>query len=739
MPCRITDEQLAVIKHPLGRHARVLAVAGSGKTFTLVRRLSRLVTHLAVDPASIRVLMFNRLARDQFDERLEREGLSGRVRVNTFHSLAWQLLPKAIERGYLPESLRLVAERSDSLQKRWVRTAIRELRRLREIDDREYDVEACLGAIRMWKNDLVPPDRAGHRTIPAFERIYARYEIERAAAGAVTFDDAIPETIAVCRAHPEIVAEWFGGIAHLLVDEYQDINFAQQILLEMLAGDHADVMAVGDDDQTIYEWRGARPGFILRDMPRRFNRKKTLDYTLSSTFRFGPLPAQLARNVIELNQNRASKTLEASEFASFDVELHVAPHDTPLGSADRLVDVIRRLLVEHRSPPSEIAVLSRIFAQTNALQAACLNAGIPFRVSGQKPFFRRSECTLLLEYLRTGLDWREPLTPERADRVRGILNRPSRRLPAADFDRACDRILAGGGRVGGVFDRLAGEMPIHWSLEQQGRAEALRELLEEAWRCSEREACNAGDVLGRIAEQAGIERHVAMGQAGAEDAEDRIGTVRHFIAFARLLKLDPRAFIRHIESLDPSCGQPDDRLILMTSVFRTKGLEFDHVIIPDCHEYAMPCLLETSIPVFDRAMPDEARGESPLIESERRLFYVAITRARKGLYIGCTQAGPGRNPKPVPSRFIAELRLEATRRVIGQILALYRGDETARRRLMAFAEDGSMPRELLDGIIRTYVRRLVEPDFAGRLAGMVRGGARAEKESGIDREAFRVD
>ena len=165
------------------------------------------------------------------------------------------------------------------------------------------DPKVALETVGLWKASLIPPERGGHRTDPDLPLVYRRFEELRVREQALTFDDFIPEAFKIMDSHPEFQRRWTDRLDHLIVDEYQDVNYGQQQLIRLLAGNKADVMVVGDNDQTIYEWRAARPRYILEEFKRDFaNKPVGADYPLSHSFRFGPLVAQTAYNVITTNE-----------------------------------------------------------------------------------------------------------------------------------------------------------------------------------------------------------------------------------------------------------------------------------------------------------------------------------------------------------------------------------------------------------------------------------------------------
>ncbi len=360
-----TDEQLAIIHHPLGQHACVLAVAGSGKTTTMVHRIKYLVEDLRQDPARIRVVMFNRLAREQFEQKLAEEifELGKRPKVLTFHALAFSLRADAEKSGLLPQYKQLWIGDREELAIVCARRAIEGLIREDQLMD-DVDPEAALDAIGLWKASLIPPEHAGHHTNRDLELVYRRFEELREEARALTFDDFVPKAMMLLRDNAGFRQRFANRLDHLIVDEYQDINYGQQQLIRLLAGDRADVMVVGDDDQTIYEWRAARPHYILKGFQEDFANKPVVDYTLSHSFRFGPLIAQAAYNVVTFNQQRAAKPLvahDAVKMTGITILMDESEQATSIlmGIAQEIESLVRK----HRVSPQEIVVLGRTFIQ----------------------------------------------------------------------------------------------------------------------------------------------------------------------------------------------------------------------------------------------------------------------------------------------------------------------------------------------------------------------------------------
>ncbi len=700
----LTQEQQAIIHHPLGQHARVLAVAGSGKTTTMVYRIKYLVEELRQDPGSIWVVMFNRLAREQFEKKLAEEilELGKRPKVRTFHALAFELRTDAEKLGLLPKYKQLWTGDREELALVCVRRAIEGLLKEGLIMD-ELDPEAALDAIGLWKAALIPPERAGHRTNPDLPLVYRRFEELRERELALTFDDFIPKAMELLEQNLRFRQRWSGRLTHLIVDEYQDINYGQQQLIRILAGERADVMVVGDDDQTIYEWRGARPHYILEGFKQDFANKPVVDYTLSHSFRFGPLTAQAAYNVVTFNQRRAAKPLvahKALEVTRITILKDESEQATAIAAG--MAEEIKCLVRKQGVKPAEIVVLGRTFVQLEGLQTTFIERKIPFRVLGQGPFFERDENRTLIDYIRLALAWQLPaaaLKPWRvpkvsegdaeasaqerdaahyrrigsgkgpyAEAVRTVLavaNTPSRKLARIKLQQAVETGGKHGLRLGESLETLLD--PEESPLPDDRRA-ALEELVDFLRRIAER--CNrepewkAGEALQWLVESIDYYQHFEDYYGAGQSSEDRKMAVQQFIAFARRSGQRVREFIEYLSKLDPTLGLPEDQVIKMTTVHRTKGLEYDYVFIPDCTEGNMPVHIADDVGVYDKTGTVPEPPASPALESERRLFYVAITRAKKHVYIGTLDAPAHgqqlQSSTSLPSRFLEEMQLPPT-------------------------------------------------------------------------------
>ncbi|MFZ2878984.1 MAG: ATP-dependent helicase [Phototrophicaceae bacterium] len=704
----LTPEQKRVVEHPLGRHARVLAVAGSGKTTTMVQRVKYIVETLGVAPGSIRILMFNKRARAQFREKLSAVlPENRRPSVDSFHSFAYGLLMTASRRGWIASMSEVWGEDKEELVRRTVHRAIQNLEKQRAVPPEMVDPDDALESISLWKGSLITPERAGHRRNQHLPLVYAEYERLRLEKNALTFDDFVPYAVGLLEAQAGLYDKLLSQSSVVIVDEYQDVNYGQQRLIELVAGDTADVMVVGDDDQTIYEWRGARPNYIIKEFGKAFSNKPVVDYTLSRTFRFGPVLAQASQNVISLNTARVEKRLIAHK-----ISLHTGidlQHNDAANQVDVNNELARQVkaLVKQTNDPANIAVLFRMYAQSIGLEAAFLANNIPYRVLGRAPFFKRREIEVLLDYLQVSIDLNTPVDDDACfKRLMSIVNVPNRQISRDHLDKA--RSWAGSRSLSSFLDYVESSDDSPLTRQSRQRMGELRTLLT---RLNERivteSSLNAGVLLQWLVKLIDYYEYFNNYYGSGEHSEDRKLAVATFCNYAESLAKTPGDFLAHIRRLDPAQGLPDDKVILMTTVFRVKGEEFDYVFIPDCEEGYMPCLFVTEEEIFDTRGLITSPPSSDAISNERRLFYVALTRARRMVFIGATTQESSANSvegqPAAASRFIAEMLLGPTIEVMGAFQRLAAGDRSAIVRLSAAAIAHAGRKAIMANLLEEYL------------------------------------
>ena len=716
----LTPEQERVILHPLGSHARVLAVAGSGKTTTLAHRVKHLVTEQNIPPRSIRVLMFNRLARVQFQEALEGIGIprTHQPPVDTFHSFSYGLIRSQMDAGLLPSSTEFWL--NDAGERTWlfVNIAIGNLERRKTVPPGMVDPEEAVEAIALWKGSLIPPERAGHRGNAYLPLVYAEYEQLRLRRRALTFDDFVPLAVHVLEGEPATAQRWCNRANHIIIDEYQDVNYGQQRLIELLAGQRADVMVVGDDDQTIYEWRGARPNYIIREFQTVFADKPHADYTLSRSFRFGPVIAQAACNVITFNTARVQKPLLAHVVGK-EGQIQIVEHRRAADVDRELAEKIVTLVKQDGVAPDQIRVLVRTFAQLAGLEAEFLARSVPYRVVGKAPFFARKENVTLLDYIRLALHFDDPATQQAEGWLLSIANIPTRYLPHKALSQVMRSARYHQASPRQALAQLIDDPASSINRSQQEAVIELTALLDGIQqraglpgadsiadsKCPHAPGLRAGEVLSWLVDTLHYLDHFTKYYGDGWDAFDRQRAVRNFIDYSAGTGLAVHEFLSHIESLDTRQGAPDDQQIVLTTVFREKGREYDYIFIPQCEEGYMPCLRESGQLGYDTAGLVTEPELSAGIEAERRLFYVALTRARLAVFIGTCNAKES-SPSRQRSRFLDEIQLQPSVSVMEALQRVASGVNGGGVDLLAVVKRYGNIRQILSNLVAGYLKDL---------------------------------
>ena len=611
-PPRLTEEQLAVVHHAAG-HARVSAVAGSGKTATLVARVLHLLDQ-GSDPRRILVLMFNVSAREDFAKRLERSA-NGRYRVlpevRTFHSLGLRITHSCVQRGVLPP-YRLVTE--EWRLRDAARAALEQALKAENITEpgellSKERIETFTTFIGLVKADVVPArdllerldfgQDGGH-----YERAYRLFEQQRLQNGVRYYADLIHEPVMALRRDPSI-ADWLADhMEHVVLDEYQDINEAQQQLVKAVAGGRARVMAVGDVDQCVYEWRGARPEFMIdrffSDFP------DATRYQLSHSFRFGHRLSLLADHAIAHNRRR-------------DDQLCLSAPGTPDTRVDRRVEAPGRHplveILDHWTGSgrhlSEAAVLVRLYSMSVPLELALLRRGVPYRLQGHETLFRCPEIRSLLGHLQLAAGTLFAAGDAR-ETIETMLRVPQLGFKKAEIGRIAGGLLQHPERPA---DELQSLMTDAMGTAQRGRISS-RTLL---WAALPRlgGGAKAWRVLKRVIEEAELYDFFHWSSPTPEQAEERVQVCDSFLAFAREGDRSVADFLQLVAKMAAQADNQGREAVLITSIHRAKGLEWPLVILPGLAEGRFPYYRDA-----DAADP---------VEDERRLFYVGCTRARERL------------------------------------------------------------------------------------------------------------
>lgn len=614
----LNPEQREAVEHFEGP-SLVLAGAGSGKTRVLTTRVCHLIMEHGVPPDRILAVTFTNKAAGEMRERVTAmlEGEPRGIWMGTFHAIGVRLLRRhAPEVGWTRGFAIRDAEQALREVKRAQKTA--------EVDPKRWSPKAVRAAISDAKNYLIGPEEftATHADGPDLllrkvARVFPVYQASLREQDAMDFDDLLVMPVRLLENNPGMLERYQRSLAFILVDEYQDTNRAQFRLLELLAGKHRNLMVVGDDDQSIYGWRGADIRNIL-DFERSFPGAQVV--RLEQNYRSTPVILSAANVVIRENLHRKEKTLRTDRVGG--------PPITRLEAADEMdearwivEEIERRMLADPSLDHRDFAVLYRTNAQARALEDRFWRRGVPYQIVGGVRFYERREIQDVLAYLRLITN------PRDIDAFERVVNYPRRGVGAVSLSR----LVAFASDAGiGLLD-AAERSPEVPGLSRPARRGlvALATLVRRYSLMAGTRA--AGEVLESLINELDLLRLL---RAEGPEGDDRAENVRELVAAARqfeaeeLLELDEgdrdtftdlSLFLQHvalvadIDGHDPSA----DAVTLMT-VHSAKGLEFPVVFISGLEEGLFP---------LTRAY-DEGT-----LEEERRLLYVGITRAREKLYL----------------------------------------------------------------------------------------------------------
>jgi len=720
-----TDEQLAVIEHADG-HAKVSAVAGSGKSATLVERVARLLGR-GFQSSRIQVLMFNASACAGFNHRLRTRlrGIGAAMpEVRTFHSVGMRLCETMARHGHIP-NWRL--ESQDWVESKMAADALEAILGEKPSSD---EVEPFLDFISLVKSDIISADdkypeatEITGKPMPAhFVQAYGKFEQLRELAGIRFFSDLIHDPVMKLLSDQELADRIGGKLDHLLVDEYQDVNEVQQALLTIIAGQSASVMVVGDVDQCIYEWRGARPEYLQTLFDADF--PDAANYRLSYTFRYGHRISLLANHIISHNQRRDDKMC-LSYPSTPDTHITIAAEG---GGGHPAVEALKSWVDKGRSL-SEAAILVRLYGMSAPIELALLQERIPYRLDGRESVFQRREARMIFGYLRLAANRLHYPSPDGGapdDYIDAMLTLPSIGLPKQAVRRIGAELLRHPGAARQVIENaiFSGDIP-DW------RARKLRARAMLFDRVSQATAqAKAADVLKIVTEGLKLDESVVRESVRQETGRDRLEVCHSLIDFTGMRTVDEA--LREIDELmaeaAASAFESRPNAVTITSIHKAKGLEWPFVILPGMREGGIP--VEGSV------------EEGPRTEAERRLCYVGITRAQEELlmvhpadtdlayFAGAGICGPDKEAKPIASRFLYEGNVLLS----GALGAALHGAE----RLDLEGVDVEVCRRYLDRLGRTdiSVEKIAPPKRSGGIVCGPRTPCRATKGMRVEHAQF---
>ena len=619
----------------------VLAGAGTGKTRVLTTRLAHLLHQGRARPYQILAVTFTNKAAHEMRNRVEQQ-IGGAVEglwLGTFHALGARILRRHAEIVGLQQDFTIL-DADDQIR------LLKQHLQAENIDEKRWPARTLSGMIQRWKDKGLTPDKvstgdAGDFASGQAVKLYADYQERLQTLNAVDFGDLLLHCLTVFTEAPDVLKDYQNLFRYILVDEYQDTNIAQYLWLRLLAQEQKNICCVGDDDQSIYGWRGAEIGNILK-FEKDFPGAKVV--RLERNYRSTPQILAAASGLIANNEGRLGKTL----WTDADHGEKLTVRGVWDGEAEaRVIGEEVEALHTNGTTLNEIAILVRAGFQTREFEERFITLGVPYRVVGGPRFYEREEIRDAIAYLRLVRQPNDDLAFER------IINKPARGIGKAtlqvlhEIARLTKRSL-----YASALDLLSTD-----ELRQQAKR-ALATIIDdfERWRRLSETAPHS-ELAETIMDESG---YTEMWQARLKkqaDAAGRLENLKELIS--AMEEFDSLAgFLEHVSLVMENVGSAQEEMVSLMTLHSAKGLEFDVVFLPGWEEGLFP---------HQRAL-----DESGLLglEEERRLAYVGLTRARQRIDISHAANRRIHNlwQSTIPSRFVEELpkdQIEVTSEVSG--------------------------------------------------------------------------
>ncbi|HJC73767.1 MAG TPA: DNA helicase PcrA [Candidatus Mediterraneibacter faecavium] len=635
----------------------ILAGAGSGKTRVLTHRIAYLIEELGVNPWNILAITFTNKAAGEMRQRVD--DLVGfgseSIWVSTFHSMCVRILRRFIDRlGY--DSRFTIYDTDD--QKTLMKAVCKKV----DIDTKQFKERMLLSVISSAKNEMILPEEfelnaGGDFVQLKIAKVYREYEAQLKANNALDFDDLLVRTVQLLQTQPDVRENYQERFRYIMVDEYQDTNTVQFKLVSLLAGKYRNLCVVGDDDQSIYKFRGANIRNIL-DFEKEYPDARVIK--LEQNYRSTGNILNAANGVISNNKGRKDKTLWTANGEGEKIGLR--QFDTAYDEAEFIAEDIKKE-VQDGASYNDNAVLYRTNAQSRLLEEKFIAMNIPYKIVGGINFYARREIKDILAYLKTIDNGQDDLA------VRRIINVPKRGIGLTTINRiqeAADErgisfyeallapeMIPGAGRSAAKLDSFAALIEyFKGQAEKESLTDLLNEILDMTGYAQNLEADDEIDAESRLQN---IEELVNKAAAYEEDCADRDekATLSGF--------LEEVALVADIDSLE----EDQDYVVLMT-LHSAKGLEFPHVYLAGMEDGLFPSYMTIM-------------GDDPEeLEEERRLCYVGITRAEQKLTLTCARKRMVRGETQYNriSRFVGEIPPELL-------------DTGSRKRTYSLEDDGT--------------------------------------------------
>ena len=614
----------------------ILAGAGSGKTRVLTHRIAYLIEEKGVNPCNILAITFTNKAAEEMRQRVDSlVGIGAEsIWVSTFHSMCVRILRRYIDRlGY--DNRFTIYDTDDQ------KTLMKEVCRKTDIDTKRFKERMLLSVISSAKNEMILPEEfelnaGGDFVQLKIAKVYKEYEAQMRANNALDFDDLLVKTVQLLETQPDVRENYQERFRYIMVDEYQDTNTVQFRLVSLLAGKYRNLCVVGDDDQSIYKFRGANIRNIL-DFEKEFSDAKVIK--LEQNYRSVGNVLEVANSVIRNNKGRKEKTLWTDNEKGEKIRLR--QFDTAYDEAQFIAEDIKDETAQGANY-SDHAVLYRTNAQSRLLEEKFVAMNIPYKIVGGINFYSRREIKDVLSYLKTIDNGKDDLA------VRRIINVPKRGIGLTTINRIQESAAA---RGIGFYDALSAPDLIPGIGRSASKLDSFAALIEYFKGRSEESGVT--DLLTEVIEKTGYTESLEADDP--EELEARVQNIDELVSKAAVYEescsdrgerptlsgfLEEVALVADIDSV----AEDRDYVILMT-LHSAKGLEFPHVYLAGMEDGLFPSYMSIS-------------GDDPEeLEEERRLCYVGVTRAEEKLTLTCARMRLVRGERQYNSmsRFIKEM------------------------------------------------------------------------------------
>ena len=622
----------------------VIAGAGSGKTRVLTYRIAHLLEE-GVDPWAILALTFTNKAAGEMKQRIAARVGESRARylwMGTFHSIFSRILRTEADRiGY--SSNFTIYDQTDS--QNLIKSIVREM----QLDEKTYKPSVVQNRISNAKNRLITAsayvsnaDIYKHdqfKRIPMTGKIYERYEQRCRQSDAMDFDDLLLNTFILFRDNTDVLEKYGKGFRHILVDEYQDTNYAQHCIVWQLTRNGAKVCVVGDDAQSIYSFRGANLDNMLK-FSKLYPDSKL--FKLEQNYRSTQTIVEAAGTLISKNHAQIPKNVFSENEPGDKIKVLCAHSD--LEESEMVVNRLLDLHTFKDVPWREMAILYRTNAQSRPLEEALRKRGLPYKIYGGLSFYQRKEIKDVIAYFRMSVN------PNDEEAFKRIINYPARGIGQTTLGKIQSIAMDSGVSLWSVLCDPAG-YALDVNSGTAAKLAAFRSMLESFQ--ADASKVDAQQLAGRIVEESGIMRELRAdstveGESRRQNVEELLANITQFCVDRKeegnehCLMTDYLSDVSLMTDQDNETDEDLEKVTLMT-VHAAKGLEFDAVFIVGLEENLFPS---------DMSGDDERQ-----IEEERRLFYVAMTRARKHLTLlfATTRFKYGNMDFCTPSRFLKDI------------------------------------------------------------------------------------